>query len=228
MTDNALSLFQLCDSQFPTGAFSHSYGLESYIQADMVHNQATFAEWLDTYLLEQLVYADGLAAKLVYDALDEDDLDRVWEMDRKLSVQSLAQETREGTQQMGERMSKIAEDIFAAPMLTVYRERIKQKQSFGHPAIAFIMVGHFLGVSRQTTILYYLYTTIVNLVQNAVRAIPLGQTAGQKTIYAFQSKLQEATEKIAQLHETDFGAVSPGIELSQMQHEQVNVRIFMS
>lgn len=228
MTNNALSLFQLCDSNFPTGAFSHSFGLESYIQADMVHNQATFAEWLEIYLLEQMVYADGLAAKLVYDALREDDLERIWALDRKLSVQTLAQETREGTQLMGERMVKIAEDIFAAPMLTVYRERIKQKQSYGHPAIAFTMVGHYLEVPQQTTILYYLYTTVVNLVQNAVRAIPLGQTAGQKTIYAFQTKLTEATEKIAQLHESDFGAVSPGIELSQMQHERVNVRIFMS
>ena len=42
MGNNMLSLFQLCDSNFPTGAFSHSYGLESYIQEDQVHDQATF------------------------------------------------------------------------------------------------------------------------------------------------------------------------------------------
>ena len=42
MNNNILSLFQLCDSNFPTGAFSHSYGLESYIQEDKVHDQATF------------------------------------------------------------------------------------------------------------------------------------------------------------------------------------------
>ena len=43
MDNNILSLFQLCDSNFPTGAFSHSYGLESYIQEDHVHDQATFS-----------------------------------------------------------------------------------------------------------------------------------------------------------------------------------------
>lgn len=228
MINNALSLLQLCDSQFPTGAFSHSFGLESYIQADMVHDPESFAEWLDIYLLEQLVYADGLAARFVYEALEEGDLDRIWEMDQRLFVQSLAQETREGTQKMGEQMAKITENIFAAPMLTVYRKRIKQKQSFGHSAIAFTMAGHYLDVPKQTTILYYLYTTIVNLVQNAVRGIPMGQTAGQKLIYAFQPKLMAAVEKIEQLDESEFGAVSPGIELSQMHHEQVNVRIFMS
>ncbi|WP_188631054.1 urease accessory protein UreF [Lentibacillus kapialis] len=228
MNNHLLSLFQLCDSNFPTGAFSHSFGLESYIQADKVHNQATFAEWLEIYLMEQLVYADGLAAKIVYEALDDENLDNIWKMDRLLTVQNIARETREGTQQMGKYMAKIAESIFDAPMLSLYKERISQKEAFGHSAIAFTMAGHYLNVPKQTTIMYYLYSTIANLVQNAVRAIPLGQTAGQKIIYSFQPKLEAAVNKIEQLEEIDFGAISPGIELSQMQHERVNVRIFMS
>ncbi|SDY09885.1 urease accessory protein UreF [Salimicrobium album] len=228
MNNKLLSLFQLCDSNFPTGAFSHSFGLETYIQEDKVHDQATFAEWLEVYLMEQLVYSDGLAARIVYDALENEDFDVIWEMDRLLTVQNIARETRDGTQQMGKHMVKIADSIYDAPMLSMYRERIRQKQSFGHSAIVFTMVGHYLGVPKQTTVLYYLYSAIANLVQNAVRAIPLGQTAGQKIIYAFQPKLEAAVETVETLEDIDFGAVSPGIELSQMQHERVNVRIFMS
>ncbi|MDF9763403.1 urease accessory protein UreF [Peribacillus simplex] len=59
MNPNILSLFQLCDSNFPTGAFSHSYGLETYIQEDQVYDQASFSKWLHVYLNEQLVYSDG-------------------------------------------------------------------------------------------------------------------------------------------------------------------------
>ena len=73
-----------------------------------------------------------------------------------------------------------------------------------------------------------MYSTVSSLVQNAVRAIPLGQTAGQKMIQEFQSALTGATEKIQSLDEEDFGMVSPGLELSQMKHERVNIRIFMS
>lgn len=36
-----LKLFQFCDSQFPTGAFSHSFGLETYIQRGDVHDGAS-------------------------------------------------------------------------------------------------------------------------------------------------------------------------------------------
>ena len=90
------------------------------------------------------------------------------------------------------------------------------------------MVGHHLGVPQETTTLYYLYSTVSSLVQNAVRAIPLGQTAGQKTIQEFQGALAQAMEKIQNLDEEDFGIVSPGLEIAQMKHERVNIRIFMS
>lgn len=228
MTNNALSLFQLCDSNFPTGAFSQSFGLETYIQKDIVKDAATFSEWLNVYVHEQLAYADGLAARLVYDALEEDDLDAIWELDRKLTVQNLARESRDGTQRMGDRMLDIAESIYEIPTLSVYREKIRTKQAFGHSAIVFTMVGHYLEVEKSTTILYYLYSTIVSLIQNAVRAIPLGQTAGQKIIFAFQKELEKATDKIMELDKTEFGVVSPGLELSQMQHERVAIRIFSS
>ncbi|GAB6989679.1 urease accessory protein UreF [Paenibacillus pini] len=228
MDKNTLSLFQLCDSNFPTGAFSHSYGLESYIQEDQVHDQATLSEWIDVYINEQLVHSDGLASRLVYDALQEGNLETVWKLDRMLTVQNLPRETREGTQKMGDRMLNLVESLYDVPVLSIYRERINKKLSFGHPAIVFTMIGHHLGVSKSTTILYYLYSVISSLVQNAVRAIPLGQTAGQRTIQQCQGVLVEATEKILNLDEEEFGIISPGLELSQMQHERVNIRIFMS
>jgi urease accessory protein len=228
MMDKMLSLFQLCDSNFPTGAFSHSYGLESYIQENLVRDQATFAQWLRVYLNEQLVYSDGLATRLVYEALENGEMEKVWKIDRMLMVQNLPRETRDGSQRMGESMLNLVQSLYQTPLLAQYRERIKQKQSFGHPAIVFTMIGHHLGVPQENTTLYYLYSTVTSLVQNAVRAIPLGQTAGQKTIQEFQEALAKATETIQDLDEEDFGIVSPGLELAQMMHERVNIRIFMS
>lgn len=228
MTNRELALFQFCDSNFPTGAFSHSFGLESYIQRDEVHDDVSFATWLEIYLSEQLVHSDGLAARMAYDALTRQDQESFWDLDRKLTIQNLAAETRHGTKQMGERMAKLSAELYPIQSLSTYYKRIKEKKAFGHPSLVFTMLGHHLEVKKETTILYYLYSTITSLIQNAVRAIPLGQTKGQLLIRSFQPKLTEAVNRIMELEEIDFGVVSPGMELSQMQHERVNIRIFMS
>lgn len=228
MDDKILSLFQLCDSNFPTGAFSHSYGLESYIQENTVHNVETFSQWLQVFIQEQLVNSDGLASHLVYQALEDEDFEKVWKLDRMLTVQNLPRETREGSMRMGERMLELVQSLYEIPALLPYRKRITRKQSFGHPAIVFTMVAHDLGVSKSTTVLFYLYSVVSSIVQNGVRGIPLGQTAGQKMIRDIQPVLVAAATAIGQLGEEDFGIVSPGIELSQMRHERVNIRIFSS
>lgn len=228
MMNNTLSLFQLCDSTFPNGSFSQSFGLETYIQKDLVYDAESFLKWLKAYVHEQLAYADGLGVKLIYEALEEGKLEKVWEIDHLLKIQNLARESREGTQRMGESMLNISESIYGFEHLTTYRERIGKKESFGHPAVVFTIAGHQLQVDKETTILYYLYSTMIGLVQNAVRAIPLGQTTGQKIVYQFQKDLQRARDKIMNLDESDFGVVSPGLELGQMQHERVKIRIFSS
>jgi urease accessory protein len=90
------------------------------------------------------------------------------------------------------------------------------------------MIAQYINVSKAETALFYLYSVVSGLVQNAVRAIPLGQTAGQKIIHQIQGDLATATAKIGQLDEEDFGIVTPGLEMSQMMHERINIRIFMS
>lgn len=213
---------------FPNGSFSQSFGLETYIQKDIVKDGKTFTDWLKIYIQEQLAYADGLAARMTYHALEEEDYEMLWELDRKLTVQNLARESRDGTQRMGDSMLEMAISIYDLPLLKTYKEKIAEKKAYGHSAIVFTIVGHALQVEKDTTILYYLYSTVISLVQNAVRAIPLGQTEGQKIIYTFQDELKAATDKVMQLEEDEFGVVSPGLELSQMQHERVGIRIFSS
>ncbi|PIC62659.1 urease accessory protein UreF [Sporosarcina sp. P13] len=228
MTEYYLPLLQLCDSNFPTGAFSHSYGLETYIQEDKVHDRESFVEWLTAFVHEQLIYTDGLACRIAYQALAQQDFETLWTLDHKLNVQNLPSETREGTQRIGQRMGKLMQSLYDIPILTDYMDRIQKKQSFGHPSIVFTIVGHHLKATSFATTLYFLYSTCSSLIQNAVRAIPLGQTDGQKTIQQFHDELVKATESIQQLEEEDFGVVSPGLELAQMKHEHVNIRIFMS
>lgn len=223
-----LSLLQLCDSNLPTGGFSHSFGLETYIQNEQVISRETFANWLQVYVREQLVYNDGLALRLAYEALVLDQSEMLWDLDRMITVQSMARETREGNSRMGQRMVQLGMELYHIPALVDYQQRMLAKQSFGHPAIVFAIITHHLAVPKSTAILSYLYSCTASLIQNGVRGIPLGQTDGQRLFQELQTHLLQSVEQIKALDEDDFGSTSPGIEIAQMRHERLQIRLFMS
>ena len=74
----------------------------------------------------------------------------------------------------------------------------------------------------------YLFATVTSLTQNAVRAIPLGQNAGQRLLRKAARDVAAAVARAGSLDLSDFGAVSPGLEISQMRHERQRARMFMS
>ncbi|MCG3402324.1 urease accessory protein UreF [Staphylococcus massiliensis] len=223
-----LRLFQFCDSQFPTGAFSHSYGLETYIQRQDVNDAATFKAWLHLFLNEQLTYSDGLVMRLVYDAIKQNNKDDIIKYDQLLYVQNLPKETRLGAKQMGKRMVKLANELYDSEWLQWYERMLDEGYVYTHPAICFTLLGAHLDVEIETIISYYLYQNVSSLTQNAVRAIPLGQTAGQKIVENMLDDIDAVAKHIFKLEKRDIGLTSPGLEMNQMEHEHINVRIFIS
>ncbi|MFL6562132.1 MAG: urease accessory protein UreF [Bacillus sp. (in: firmicutes)] len=228
MDNQLLSLLQIGDSNFPSGAFSHSFGLETYIQDEAVYSKETFFEWIRIYLEKQIAYTDGLACRLTFDALQKNDKPELWVLDQKLFVQNIPKEAREANRRIGERLIRMGIDLYSIPLLEEYLKKIRAKEAYGHPGIAFSIICKYLGIEKRQGILTFLYSSMVTLIQNGVRGIPLGQTAGQRILLELHPYLQKTTEIIEGMDADDFGAVAPGIEISQMRHERLHTRLFMS
>lgn len=219
---------QLSDSNFPSGAFSHSFGLETLIQNQQVTDAATLEQFMQDYVLQQLTYTDGLAVKLAYEALENDDMDRLWEIDELLFVTCAPTESRLAGSRIGQQMLKICKTLYPSELLLQYEQRIKQKKSYGHSALVQAIIFHSLHIDKQLAIQSTLFTAATSLIQNAVRGVPLGQTAGQQIIKKMYEWLPEALEIIVGLTIRELGCTLPTLEIAQMQHEQLNVRLFMS
>ena len=56
---------------FHLGAFSHSFGLETYIQEGKIINKDTFSLAINQYVTTQFAYTDGLACRLAYEAIQQ-------------------------------------------------------------------------------------------------------------------------------------------------------------
>lgn len=81
-----------------------------------------------TILNEQLTYSDGLAMRIVYEALEANDLDKILRMDQLIFVQSIPKETRVGAKQMGTRMVKLAMELYDSEWINWYHEQMKNKK----------------------------------------------------------------------------------------------------
>ncbi|ENZ03450.1 urease accessory protein UreF [Clostridium thermobutyricum] len=223
-----LQIMQLCDSNFPIGSFNHSYGMETYLRDNRIKNTETFRYWITAFFKNQFMYSDGLSIKFLYEYLKKKDTKKILELDRKITVQCMAYETRNGNKLVAKRMLSLFLDLYDSNLLKKYSEKINKGKAFGHPALVFGMLMYELEIKCEDAIQYYMYSTASTLIQNAVRTIPLGQKDGQILLKECSESFDNLTKIINELDEDMFGANVPGIELAQIQHETLIFRLFMS
>ena len=239
-----LPLAQLCDSALPTGAFSHSFGLETYICEGVVDGEASFVSWLRALVSTQLTFSEGLGLRLAFEAVAADDWEAITHLDALLVAQAVPIQVRRAGVTMGRRMLTIArlalEGTDGGRLLSRYAALANTGDTGdtgdtghtggcrSHPAIVLAIAGYALAAPPAAVTAAYLQSSVISLTQNAVRAIPLGQDAGQRAIASVRGDVHAAVRRIGGLDETDLGAAAPGIEISQMRHERQRARMFMS
>lgn len=223
-----LNILQVCDSAFPIGSFNHSYGMETYLRENIICDAHTFNRWLTMFFENQYLYNEGLAIKLIYEMLERNEKNEVWNIDQLLTVQNVAMESREGAKLVAYRKLDVVLELFDIDLLKEYKERIEKDISYGNPAVVFAILMYCLNVEKDVAIVAYGYSVASTLVQSAVRAIPLGQKDGQRVLQNSLSTLEGVRADIEKLSIDDLGYNIPGFEISQMNHEILTFRLFMS
>lgn len=223
-----LALIQLSDSALPTGSFSHSFGLESYLERGLVDDAEGFAQWLRGYL-RQMAFVDALAVRLTAEAAHDGDDARVVRTDRLLHASAIPRQVRDAGTAMGLRMNRIAAVAFPrAAAAGRYRDAVEAGTCHGHPALVFALVAHDAGLDARTSTTAYLMQLATALTQNATRAIPLGQDAGQRVLTEARETIPDIVDMVFTFDEHDLGASAPGLEIARMLHETQRARMFMS
>jgi urease accessory protein len=73
-----------------------------------------------------------------------------------------------------------------------------------------------------------LWTWLEGQVAAAVKLVPLGQTAGQKLLFAAAAEIPALVATALALDDDDIGALAPGAALAAARHETLEVRLFRS
>lgn len=231
MTEGTAKFFllQVNDALFPIGGYSHSYGLETYIQKGIVHDEDSAEEFIHKRLEYNFLYNEFLAVRLGWEYAVSGDLTAISRLEEIMEAGKIPRETREASRKLGSRFIKTLSALEIPRENRVFEEyREARKGKSVHHAVAYGVFCGAAGITREEALEHFLYAQTSAMVTNCVKTIPLSQSSGQKLLSGCYPLLQKLTREVKELGEEWLGLSSPGFDLRCMQHEGLYSRIYMS
>lgn len=205
-----LTLTQWLSPAFPLGAFAYSHGLEHAISVGAVRDRASLCDWLRAVVAEGSGRSDAVLLSMTRagaDPRETDDLARALAASPERLQESLEQ---------GRAFLRVTNALLGS-----------DHQDLTLP-VAVGLQTRQLDVPASRVIALYLQSFVGNLVQGAVRLIPLGQTDGQQVVADLAPSIASLSDALAVAGPSDLGTAAIGADLAAMAHEHQEVRLFRS
>ena len=222
-------LLQINDALFPIGGYSHSYGLETYIQYGLVKDAATADRFIRNRLRYSIFYTDLLAVRLAYEATVSGQMGKLDRLEEEMEASRIPEEVREASKKLGRRFVKTINGMETLSQLPRWKDYLEKRagKTTCHPC-AYGTLCAAAGMEKQEVLAGFLYAQTSAMVTNCVKTIPLSQSEGQKLLFCLHPLLEEMTEKVNNVLEEMLCASTPGFDLRCIQHETLYSRLYMS
>lgn len=218
-------LLQLASPALPIGAYSYSQGLEWAVEAGDIRDAADAQAWIGDLLRDVMCVSEAPVLGRLCDAAAASDWTSFARWNAWFRASRETSELRAETLQMGGSLWKLLADLdVAAPDA---HEAAQRCAPLTLPA-AFALAATALGVRPDDAVVAYLWSWLENQVLAALKAVPLGQVAGQRTLLALGAQLPGAAASARALDEDDIANFAPGFALASARHETQYTRIFRS
>jgi urease accessory protein len=221
---NLLALLHLASPQLPVGGFSYSQGLEAAVDACLVHNASSTQSWIEAVFTNTIATWELPTLAHMHLACGINDVHALATLNTEFIASRETRELREETLQMGWSLRAL---IATWPQCANASAILCSFNSVCYPT-AFAAAAHALGAATQDCTAAYAFAWVENQVAAAVKAVPLGQTAGQNILLAMHSPIERAARNAVQLPLNARSSFAPTMSVLSARHETQYSRLFRS
>ena len=203
-----LNVMQWLSPAFPIGGFAYSHGLEWAINKGHVGNREELQKWISDLLEYGSLKNDAILIKLVLQGSDPKEINEL------AMALCPASERLSETQLQGGAFCKIMREVWSLEIddLTL--------------PIALALAAKNQSIDQNLVLPAYLHSFCSNLISVAMRLIPIGQTDGQKTLRELSPLISDSVRADAKSDKDDLGSACFLSDVSAMQHEYLQPRVF--
>jgi urease accessory protein len=219
-----LQLIWLASPALPVGGFSYSEGLETAVERAGVATESIASDWLTDQLQLTLARGDLAVIAQAIPAWRAGDLLRIRQLNDWVLQTRETSELRLQAEQMGRSMLDWLRNHDGANAGHI--DACAQMQPT-YP-VAFALAASQTAAGVRDCLLAYAFGWAENMVQAALKSVPLGQSAGQRILARLSRDIPSAVESAMQLGDNERQAFSPMLAILSAQHETQYSRLFRS
>jgi len=215
---NLAKLLQLASPTLPVGAYSYSGGLEAACEEGVVTDAATAERWIGDVLEFSMARMEVPILCSLIQGFSKRDFSKIENANQLFLASRESAELRAETVQMGYSLNRLFKDLGLGEVPV-------EEPSF--PA-AFAYASAKWKIEPEAALQAYLWAWIENQVMAAVKAVPLGQTDGQRMLLSLGNRIEGLVKKAMQMSDEEIGNFAPNLALLSAQHETQYSRLFRS
>jgi urease accessory protein len=220
-----IRLLQLASPALPVGAYSYSQGLESAVEAGIVHDRESAQDWTADLLEYSVGRMEAPILLRLIDGWSVADFTGVARWNELFLASRETMELRAETLQMGYSLKRLITELETNDEKAFAQLASLEEISF--PA-AFAFAASRWKIPADQALVAYLWAWLENQVMAAIKLVPLGQTDGQQILLTLGQALAAVAEHAGEIADDDLGGSAPALAILSSSHETQYSRLFRS
>jgi len=220
-----LQLMQLASPALPVGGFSYSEVLEAAVDSALVAGEEQAGNWLLDQLQLSLARADLAAMAQAVVAWRAADLPRIASLNAWVCQTRESAELQQQARQMGRSMTEWLKNREPVDHRVAQLAQLPPAPTW---PVAFALAAAQTEASVHDAVLCFAFGWAENMVQAAMRSVPLGQSAAQRMLARLIAAIPAAVDHACALADDRRQAFTPMLAILSARHETQYSRLFRS